>query len=151
MWLLDRQTHRRIDRLNTKSWKLGGRTDRQTDGQMRSKSIVPTLVSLVAVGFCKRGYFHWRKISRKCWQDITLGSNFHDTIPISFIKAYGFYFSRGGNFREEDKSAKNAKITPTRKIPRLQYSWNSLTRSRWDQWKYFELSEVRVKHRLIKV
>ena len=28
------------------------------------------------------------------------------------------------------------------------YSWNSLTRSRWDQRKYFELSEVRVKHQL---
>ena len=26
----------------------------------------------------------------------------------------------GGNFRKEDKSAKNAKITPTRKFPRLQ-------------------------------
>ena len=31
-------------------------------------------------------------------------------------------FSRWGYFREEDKSAKNAKITPTRKFPRLQYS-----------------------------
>ena len=27
-----------------------------------------------------------------------------------------------------------------------RYSWNSLTRSQWDQRKYFELSEVRVKH-----
>ena len=31
------------------------------------------------------------------------------------------FFSRGGNFREEDKSAENAKITPTRKFPRLKY------------------------------
>ena len=30
------------------------------------------------------------------------------------------------------------------------YSWNSVTRSRWDQRKYFELSEVRDKHRLFK-
>ena len=30
-------------------------------------------------------------------------------------------FSCGGNFREEDKSAKNMKITPTQKCPRLQY------------------------------
>ena len=30
----------------------------------------------------------------------------------------------------------------------LVYSWNSLTRSRYDQRKYFELSEVRVKHQL---
>ena len=27
----------------------------------------------------------------------------------------------GGKFREEDQSAKIAKITPTRKFPRLQY------------------------------
>ena len=72
--------------------------------------------------YCKRGYFRWGGISRKLWQDISLGGNFHDTTPISFIKAYGFYFlfSRGGNFREEDKNAKNANITPTRKFPRLQ-------------------------------
>ena len=31
------------------------------------------------------------------------------------------FILRGGNFREEDKSAKNAKITPTRKLPRFQY------------------------------
>ena len=30
----------------------------------------------------------------------------------------------------------------------LNYSWNSLTRSRWDKRKYFELSEVWVKHRI---
>ena len=30
----------------------------------------------------------------------------------------------------------------------IRYSWNSLTRSLWDQRKYFELSEVRVKHQL---
>ena len=31
------------------------------------------------------------------------------------------YIFAWGNFYEEDKSAKNAKITPTRKFPRLQY------------------------------
>ena len=41
---------------------------------------------------------------------VSRGGNFHDTTPISFIKAYGFYF-RMGNFWEEDKSLKNAKIT----------------------------------------
>ena len=74
------------------------------------------------VYYCKRGYFRWGKISRKCWQDISRGGYFHDTTPNSFIKVYGVFFSRGGNFREKDKSAKNAKITPTRKFPRLQYS-----------------------------
>ena len=62
--------------------------------------------------------FGWGKISRKCWQDISCGGNFHDTISIFFIKTYGFYFHVGGNFHEEDKSVK---ITPTRKFPRLQY------------------------------
>ena len=33
--------------------------------------------------------------SQKCWQDITRGGNFHDTSPVSFIKAYGFYFGMG--------------------------------------------------------
>ena len=31
-------------------------------------------------------------------------------------------FSHWGNFLEEDNSAKNTKITPTQKFPRLQYS-----------------------------
>ena len=52
--------------------------------------------------YCKRGYFRWGKISQKCLQDISRGGNFHDTAPISFIKADGFYFHVGGNFREED-------------------------------------------------
>ena len=72
--------------------------------------------------YCKSGYFRWGKISRKDWQDISRGGNFHDTTHISFIKAYGFYFRVGVIFREEDRSAKNAKITPTRKFPSLQYS-----------------------------
>ena len=70
--------------------------------------------------YCKRGYFRWGKISRICLKDISLKGNFHDCTPISFIKAYGFYFRVGVNFREADKIAKNTKITPTRKLPRLQ-------------------------------
>ena len=68
--------------------------------------------------YCKRGYFRWGKFSRKCLQDISRGGNFHNSPPISFIKAYGFYFRVGGKFHEEDKSAK---ITPMGKFPRLQY------------------------------
>ena len=71
--------------------------------------------------YCKRGYFRWGKISRKCWQDISHGGNFHDSTPYFLHKGIWVLLSRGGNFREEDKSAKNAKITPTRKFPRLQY------------------------------
>ena len=63
--------------------------------------------------YCKRGYFRLGKISQKCWQDISRVANFHETTPISFINAY---------FREEDNlRAKNAKISPKRKFPRLQY------------------------------
>ena len=69
----------------------------------------------------KRGYFRWGKISRKCCQDLSLGGNFRDSSQISLIKSYGFYYRVGGNFREEDSIAKNAKITPTRKFPRFQY------------------------------
>ena len=64
--------------------------------------------------YCKRGYFRWGGILRKCWQDISRGGNFHDITHISFIKVS---FSHGGNFQEEDQSTK---ITPTQKFPRLQ-------------------------------
>ena len=68
-----------------------------------------TFSSLIFVSvYCKRGYFRWGKISRKCWQDISRGGNFHDPAPISFIKAYGFYFRAGVIL---------AKKTKTRKLP----------------------------------
>ena len=80
--------------------------------------------------YCKRGYFRWGKISRKCWQDISRGGNFHDTAPISFIKAYGYNFRVGVIFAKKTKARKTRKITPTRKFPRLQYllscKWNEL-------------------------
>ena len=44
----------------------------------------------------------------ECWQDISRGGNFHDPTPISFIKAYGFYFRVVVIF---------AKKTKTRKFP----------------------------------
>ena len=62
--------------------------------------------------YCKRGYFRWGKISRKCWQDISHGGNFHDTTPISFIKAYGFYFRVGVILAKKTKSQKTRKLPP---------------------------------------
>ena len=56
--------------------------------------------------------------SRKCWQDISYGDNFPDASLIS-LKYMGF-ISRGESFHEEGNIMKNAKITPTRKFPRLQ-------------------------------
>ena len=67
--------------------------------------------------FCKGGYFRWWEISRKYWQDLSLGGNFHDATPISLIKSYRFYF-RMGDFREGN-------IAKTRKFPRLQYITSS--------------------------
>ena len=56
--------------------------------------------------YCKLGYFRWGKISRKCWQDISRGGNFHDTAPFSFIKAYGFYLRVGVIFAKKTKTQK---------------------------------------------
>ena len=66
--------------------------------------------------YCKRGYFRWGKISRKCWQDLSRGGNIHDTAPISFIKAYGFFFrvglfSRKRQKREKRENYPHAKIS----------------------------------------
>ena len=35
------------------------------------------------------------KFREKDWQDISRGGSFHDTTPISFMKAYGFIFAWG--------------------------------------------------------
>ena len=47
------------------------------------------------------------KFSRKRWQDISRGGNFHETTPFSFINAYRFYFRMGVIFVK----------TKTRKLP----------------------------------
>ena len=64
--------------------------------------------------YCKRGYFRWGEILQKCchWQDISCGGNFHDTISISFIKAYEFYFHMGGIFVKKTKVQKTWKLLP---------------------------------------
>ena len=66
-------------------------------------------VLYILMYYCKRGYFRWGKISRKCWQDISCGRNFHETIPISFINAYGFYFRVGVIFMKKAKARKTGK------------------------------------------
>ena len=62
--------------------------------------------------YCKRGYFRWGKISRKCWQYISRGGNFHDITHISFIKAYWFYFREGVIFAKKTKARKTRKLLP---------------------------------------
>ena len=56
--------------------------------------------------YCKRGYFRWGKISRKRWQDLSRGGNFHDITHISLIKSYGFYFHMGEIFAKNAISLK---------------------------------------------
>ena len=62
--------------------------------------------------YCKRGYFRWGKISQKCSKDISRGGNFPDSTPISFIKAYGFYFRVGVIFAKKTKAWKTRKLPP---------------------------------------
>ena len=52
------------------------------------------------------------EISRKCWQDISHWGNFHDSTPISFIKAYGCYFCVGVIFTKKTKVRKARKLPP---------------------------------------
>ena len=71
------------------------------------------LKSYAKIGnYCKRGYFCWGKISRNCCQDISRGGNFHDTTPMSFIKAYGFYIRVGVIFAKKTKARKTRKLPP---------------------------------------
>ena len=66
--------------------------------------------------YCKRGYFRWGKISRKCWQDSSRGGNFHETTPISFINAYGCYFRVGVIFAKKNTKARKRENYPHAKI-----------------------------------
>ena len=75
-----------------------------------------TLLEVGECKYCKRGYFRWRKISQKCWNDLSRGGNYHDISPISFIKSYGCYFRVGVIFAKKAKSQTcqnypNAKIS----------------------------------------
>ena len=60
--------------------------------------------------YCKRGYFRWGKFRENVGKTFHVGLiNFYDT-TIAFIKAYGFYFSRGVIFAKETKARKTQKI-----------------------------------------
>ena len=65
--------------------------------------------------YCKRGEFLCGKISRKCLQDLSRGSNFHETSPISLIKPCGLYFGVWGflrrrQFRDKRENYPYAKV-----------------------------------------
>ena len=75
-------------------------------------SLLRPQAPLLQSPYCKRGYFRWGKISQKCWQDVSHGGNFHDTSPISFIKAYGFYFRVGVIFAKKTRARKTRKLPP---------------------------------------
>ena len=61
------------------------------------------------IHFCKRGYFLRENFAKMLARHFTWG-NFHDTTPISFIKAYGF--SRGVIFAKRTKARKTRKLPP---------------------------------------
>ena len=79
-----------------------------------------------SIVYCKRSYFRWGEISRKCCQDLSRGDNFHDTSRISFIESYGFYFRVGEIFAKKATSRKTQKLPPHEKFPHLQYFLNML-------------------------
>ena len=54
--------------------------------------------------YCKRGYFRWEKNFAKMFARHFTCGNFHDTSPISFIKAYGLYFPEGVIFAKKTKA-----------------------------------------------
>ena len=54
--------------------------------------------------YCKRDYFCWGKISRKILARHFTWGNFHNTTPISFIKAYGINFCVGVIFSKKTKA-----------------------------------------------
>ena len=60
-------------------------------------------------------------ISRKYWQDISRGGNFHDTIYIFLIKSCGFYF-RAGEILAKKSISKIRQNYPHEKCPRLHYA-----------------------------
>ena len=63
--------------------------------------------------YCKRGKYFAKMLARPFkWGQFS---------RYFLIKVLWVLFSRGGNFHEEGLIAKNAKITPTQKFPRLQY------------------------------
>ena len=52
------------------------------------------------------------KFRKNVGKTFHVGGNFHDTTPISFIKAYGFYFGEGVIFANKTKARKTRKLPP---------------------------------------
>ena len=94
--------------------KPGGKSDeeRKKSAAIKCLKAVSDEVSLCVIKYCKRGYFRWGKISRKCSQDLSRGGNFHDISPIFSIKSSGFYFPEGEIFAKKVISQKTRKLPP---------------------------------------
>ena len=86
--------------------------------------------------YCKRGYFRWGKISRKRWQDISRGGNFHDISHISFLQAYGVFFRVGVIFAKRTKTQKTRKLPPPKNFH--VYSTSSKATFKWSFLSTFE-------------
>ena len=85
------------------------------------------------------------EISRKCWQDISRGGNFHDTAPISFIKAYGFNFCVGVIFAKKPTRTKWRDVILlvfTRKPTGLQLFWPLRVSDQADSSRNSKISKI---------
>ena len=66
----------------------------------------------IILPYCKRGIFAGGGgISRKCWQDLSHGGNFHNTTPFSLRNSYRFNFCAAEIFAKKAMLGKNVKIT----------------------------------------
>ena len=76
--------------------------------------------------YCKRGYFRWGKISRKCWQDISPGGGgvFSWYYSYFFHKGtvYGFHFRVGVILVKTSKTRKTRKLSPRENYPHAKIS-----------------------------
>ena len=111
--------------MKDRSWDVSSRSS-SSEGYVRDAQIADIRCKFLVLktdnisfnlghtvqAYCRRGYFCWGEISRKCWQDISRGGNFHDSTQISFIQAYRFYFRVGVIFAKKTKGRKTRKLLP---------------------------------------
>ena len=111
-------------------WSGGVQSKESGFDRFLSENLIWQIVNEFCVkilkAYCKRDYFRWGKISQKWWQDISRGGNIHDTTPVSFIKAYRFYFHVGVTFAKKTKAWKTRKLPPRENFHVYSIMWNIL-------------------------
>ena len=114
--------------IHHKDWKYEYHQNSKTSTGdiITNQNFLRSKVKVVA--YCKRGHFRWGKISQKCWQDFSRGVIFTLLLPpISFIKAYGFYFHVGVIFAktkaQKRENYPHAKISTFTVVPLERSIW----------------------------